>query len=150
MTIASCPASTPRLNPTSASNSALTRQAEISQHAREAESVYESKRKCHHPPTALKKRENVVERCKHNRQRNRRFGQTRGQRDDAERRKTQSDGMRDGEGGDDLKHVQSAVLKRATGSQRLPVSTSTAGSSSDNKNRMWSKPIHMCHTPSRP
>ena len=46
---------------------------------------------------------------------------------------------------------QSAARPQA-GPRRSPGAcchTSTAGSSNDNRNRMWSKPIQMCHTPSR-
>jgi len=42
-----------------------------------------------------------------------------------------------------------AGLKPCTGCQRGARQISTAGSSNDNRNRMWSKPTQMCHTPSR-
>ena len=48
-----------------------------------------------------------------------------------------------------LNTSQNAGGNRATARQRPPSSTSTAGRSSESRNRMWSKPIQMCHTPSR-
>ncbi len=41
-----------------------------------------------------------------------------------------------------LSTSQNAGAKRAA--------SSTAGSSSESRNSTWSKPIQMCHTPSRP
>ena len=43
-----------------------------------------------------------------------------------------------------------AGANRGTGDQRGggPVSSSTAGSNSEIRNRMWSRPIQMCQTPS--
>ena len=46
------------------------------------------------------------------------------------------------------KTSQNAGVKRSTGCQRRATHTPTAGSSSESRNRMWSKPIQMCHTPS--
>ncbi len=48
-----------------------------------------------------------------------------------------------------LKTSQKAGGKRSTACQRPPASVSTAGRSSDSRNSMWSKPIQICHTPSR-
>ena len=48
---------------------------------------------------------------------------------------------------------KNAARKLAAGCQRRPATldrTSTAGSSSDSRNRMWSKPVQMCQTPSLP
>ena len=49
-----------------------------------------------------------------------------------------------------LNTSQKAGGKRPIASHRPPASASTAGRSSDSRNRMWSKPIQICHTPSRP
>ncbi len=50
-----------------------------------------------------------------------------------------------------LNTSQNASPKRVAGCQPRPAAaSSTEGSNSESRNRMWSKPIQMCHTPSRP
>ena len=48
---------------------------------------------------------------------------------------------------------QNAGAKLGAGNQRRSCAlarTSTAGNSSDSRNRTWSNPVQMCHTPSLP